>query len=123
MKRFVQSAATAAAGCALVVSGAGIASAGGGVAQQGGHERAGHAQYIQQSYGGHKHRHGHHGHGGGNSAVAKGVATRSPGFLSGNVIQVPINIPINACGNSLNILALLNPAFGNHCVNGSFGGK
>ncbi|MFE0189877.1 chaplin [Streptomyces sp. NPDC059008] len=122
MKRFVQSVATAAAGCALVVSGAGIASAGGGVPQQGGHERAGHVQYIQQSYGGHKkHRHGHHR--AGNVAVAKGYAKGSPGFLSGNVIQVPINIPINACGNSLNLFALLNPAFGNRCVNGSIGGK
>lgn len=52
--------------------------------------------------------------------MAKGSAKRSPGFLSGNVIQVPINIPINACGNSINIFALLNPAFGNDCVNGSF---
>ncbi|MEU3299609.1 chaplin [Streptomyces sp. NPDC006678] len=49
---------------------------------------------------------------------ATGVATGSPGVLSGNVIQIPVHIPVNACGNSVNILALLNPAFGNTCVNG-----
>ena len=30
---------------------------------------------------------------------------------------MPINMPINVCGNSLNLLAALNPAFGNKCVN------
>ena len=48
---------------------------------------------------------------------AKGVAAHSPGVLSGNVIQVPIHIPINLCGNTVNGLALLNPAFGNACLN------
>ncbi|MFJ3310037.1 chaplin [Streptomyces sp. NPDC086549] len=46
-----------------------------------------------------------------------GVAANSPGVLSGNVIQVPITIPVNLCGNSLNVLAALNPAYGNACVN------
>ncbi|MEV5105868.1 chaplin [Streptomyces massasporeus] len=48
---------------------------------------------------------------------AQGAAAGSPGVLSGNVIQVPINIPINLCGNTINIVALLNPAFGNTCLN------
>ncbi|MGW0705274.1 chaplin [Streptomyces sp. NPDC002643] len=48
---------------------------------------------------------------------AKGAAIGSPGVLSGNVIQVPIHIPINVCGNSINIVGLLNPAFGNVCIN------
>ncbi|WP_328871499.1 chaplin [Streptomyces sp. NBC_00287] len=48
---------------------------------------------------------------------ANGVAVDSPGVLSGNVVQVPIHIPINVCGNTVNIIALLNPAFGNTCVN------
>ncbi|MFE6760732.1 chaplin [Streptomyces sp. NPDC057684] len=30
---------------------------------------------------------------------------------------MPINIPINICGNSLNAAAMLNPAFGNTCIN------
>jgi hypothetical protein len=49
---------------------------------------------------------------------AKGVAAHSPGVLSGNAVQVPIHIPINLCGNSVNILVgVLNPAFGNTCIN------
>jgi ChpA-C len=50
-------------------------------------------------------------------STAAGSASNSPGFLSGNVIQVPIHIPVNLCGNSINVIALLNPAFGNHCSN------
>ncbi|MFI9120207.1 chaplin [Streptomyces bikiniensis] len=50
-------------------------------------------------------------------ADAEGAAVGSPGVLSGNVIQVPIHIPVNVCGNSVNVIALLNPAFGNVCVN------
>ncbi|KOU57307.1 chaplin [Streptomyces sp. NPDC060334] len=50
-------------------------------------------------------------------AGAQGAAIGSPGVLSGNVIQVPIHIPINACGNSVSVIGLLNPAFGNTCIN------
>ncbi|MET9083034.1 chaplin [Streptomyces sp. NPDC004237] len=50
-------------------------------------------------------------------AGANGAAIASPGVLSGNVIQVPIHVPINVCGNSINIIALLNPTLGNTCVN------
>jgi hypothetical protein len=39
----------------------------------------------------------------------------SPGILSGNVIQVPINIPVNVCGNS--IVGSITTTFGNTCVN------
>ncbi|MEU3772418.1 chaplin [Streptomyces sp. NPDC032472] len=48
---------------------------------------------------------------------ATGAAVGSPGVISGNDIQVPISIPINICGNSLNVVGLLNPAFGNVCIN------
>ncbi|PWI41239.1 chaplin [Streptomyces sp. ICBB 8177] len=48
---------------------------------------------------------------------AGGAAVGSPGVLSGNVIQVPVDVPINVCGNSVNLIALLNPAFGNSCAN------
>ncbi|MFI5765018.1 MULTISPECIES: chaplin [unclassified Streptomyces] len=51
-------------------------------------------------------------------AGAQGLAAYSPGVGSGNLIQIPIHIPINACGNSINVIGLLNPAFGNTCVNG-----
>ncbi|WSU42799.1 chaplin [Streptomyces sp. NBC_01089] len=49
---------------------------------------------------------------------AEGAAIGSPGVLSGNVVQVPIDVPVNACGNSVNVIGLLNPAFGNTCGNG-----
>ncbi|WUN92446.1 chaplin [Streptomyces bobili] len=48
---------------------------------------------------------------------ANGAAIGSPGVLSGNVVQVPIHIPVNVCGNTINIIALLNPSAGNVCVN------
>ncbi|WP_424706044.1 chaplin [Kitasatospora acidiphila] len=51
------------------------------------------------------------------SAGAEGVAAHSPGVLSGNAIQVPVHIPINICGDSVNVVGLLNPAFGNTCIN------
>ncbi|MCY0963256.1 chaplin, partial [Streptomyces sp. H27-H5] len=42
---------------------------------------------------------------------------------SGNVVQVPIHIPINLCGNTVNVVGALNPAFGNTCINASGGHK
>ncbi|MFI6941496.1 chaplin [Streptomyces sp. NPDC050418] len=50
-------------------------------------------------------------------AGAQGAATDSPGVLSGNVVQVPVHVPVNVCGNTVNVIGLLNPAFGNTCVN------
>ncbi|ASY33546.1 MULTISPECIES: chaplin [unclassified Streptomyces] len=48
---------------------------------------------------------------------AEGAAIGSPGVLSGNLVQVPVHVPLNVCGNSINVIGLLNPAFGNACVN------
>ncbi|KUM90546.1 chaplin [Streptomyces pseudovenezuelae] len=56
-------------------------------------------------------------------AGADGTAVGSPGVLSGNVVQVPIHIPVNVCGNTVNVIGLLNPAFGNSCANISDGHK
>ncbi|MFF4105203.1 chaplin ChpH [Streptomyces sp. NPDC001903] len=50
-------------------------------------------------------------------AGAQGAAIGSPGVLSGNVVQVPVHVPVNVCGNTVNVIGLLNPAFGNTCVN------
>jgi LPXTG-motif cell wall-anchored protein len=50
---------------------------------------------------------------------AKGQAQDSPGVLAGNTVQAPLDVPVNACGNTANVAAGLNPAFGNKCVNGS----
>jgi hypothetical protein len=49
---------------------------------------------------------------------AHGAAAHSPGVLSGNVLQVPVHVPVNVCGNTVNVIGLLNPAVGNTCVNG-----
>ncbi|GAA0688576.1 hypothetical protein GCM10010193_48320 [Kitasatospora atroaurantiaca] len=53
-------------------------------------------------------------HGG---AQAEGAAVNSPGVASGNLIQVPVHVPVNVCGNTINVIGLLNPAFGNNCQN------
>ncbi|GGZ41330.1 hypothetical protein GCM10010387_39540 [Streptomyces inusitatus] len=50
-------------------------------------------------------------------AEAYGGASNSPGVASGNSVQVPVSVPVNACGNSVNAIALLNPSFGNNCAN------
>ncbi|MDQ1039758.1 hypothetical protein QFZ75_006174 [Streptomyces sp. V3I8] len=50
-------------------------------------------------------------------AGAQGAAVGSPGVLSGNVVQVPVHVPVNVCGNTVSVIGLLNPAFGNTCVN------
>ncbi|MFJ9441738.1 chaplin [Kitasatospora sp. NPDC101235] len=50
-------------------------------------------------------------------AGAEGVVANSPGVVSGNQIEVPIHVPINLCGNTINIVGLLNPTFGHHCLN------
>ncbi|MFF0436775.1 chaplin [Streptomyces sp. NPDC004327] len=53
-------------------------------------------------------------HGG---ADAQGRAVHSPGVASGNVVQVPVHVPVNVSGNTINVIGLLNPAFGNDAAN------
>ncbi|MBM7438158.1 MULTISPECIES: chaplin family protein [unclassified Streptomyces] len=55
------------------------------------------------------------GHGG---AGAHGQAVGSPGVVSGNLVQVPVSVPVNVVGNTVNVVGLLNPAFGNLGLNG-----
>lgn len=50
-------------------------------------------------------------------AGAEGAAVKSPGVLSGNLVQVPVHVPINLCGNTVSVIGALNPTFGNTCVN------
>ncbi|MEV7289562.1 chaplin [Streptomyces sp. NPDC093252] len=47
---------------------------------------------------------------------ASGGAQGSPGVVSGNSLQVPVTVPANLCGNTVNPIGLLNPAFGNGCA-------
>lgn len=49
-------------------------------------------------------------------AEAQATTSNSPGVLSGNSVQVPLDVPVNLCGNSVNAVALLNPAMGNGCA-------
>jgi hypothetical protein len=55
---------------------------------------------------------------GGSGARAEGHASGSPGLASGNSVQAPIEVPVNACGNSLSVVGLGNSSMGNGCVNG-----
>ncbi|MBN0048968.1 chaplin [Streptomyces actuosus] len=50
-------------------------------------------------------------------AGAAGAAVKSPGVGSGNLGQVPVHIPVNVVGNTVNGIAGLNPAFGNTGAN------
>ncbi|WP_431985303.1 chaplin [Streptomyces qinglanensis] len=44
---------------------------------------------------------------------AQGQAVNSPGVGSGNLVQAPVHVPANVTGNSVNVVGVLNPAFGN----------
>ncbi|MFB6677171.1 chaplin [Streptomyces sp. NPDC056390] len=50
-------------------------------------------------------------------AGAHGDAAGSPGVVSGDAVQAPVHVPVNLCGNTVDVIALLNPAFGNACAN------
>lgn len=50
-------------------------------------------------------------------AGAHGAAVGSPGVLSGNLLQVPVHVPVNVCGNTVDVIGVLNPVFGNTCEN------
>ncbi|MFG2352328.1 chaplin [Streptomyces sp. NPDC048521] len=56
-------------------------------------------------------------------AAADGSAAGSPGLVSGNGIQLPVHVPVNLCGNTVNVVGLLNPAVGNTCANTGGAGK
>ncbi|WP_406369428.1 chaplin [Streptomyces sp. NBC_00647] len=54
-------------------------------------------------------------------SAADGTAAGSPGLISGNTVQLPVHVPVNVCGNTLNVAGLLNPAAGNRCAHRSDG--
>ncbi|MDX3095762.1 chaplin [Streptomyces sp. ME01-24h] len=121
MKRFSKAVALTVATGALVLGSATTALASGydGGGKGGGHGYGkGYGKSYGKSYGRGR---GFDGYGfgrGRGGANARAIAFGSPGFLSGNVIQVPINAPLNVCGNGLNGLGFLNPVAGNVCING-----
>lgn len=50
-------------------------------------------------------------------SMSDGDTAGSPGVVSGNTIQLPVHVPVNVCGNTVNVVGLLNPAAGNTCGN------
>lgn len=50
-------------------------------------------------------------------STAEGGSAQSPGVLSGNTVQAPVHVPVNVCGNTVDVVGALNPAFGNKCAN------
>ncbi|UWE13403.1 chaplin [Actinacidiphila bryophytorum] len=52
-------------------------------------------------------------------ATADSSAHGSPGVLSGNSVNIPVEAPVNVCGNSVDVAALLNAVSGNSCANGA----
>jgi hypothetical protein len=51
-------------------------------------------------------------------AGAGATASDSPGVLSGNVVEIPMHLPLNLCGDSIGLVGLLSPSADNGCVNG-----
>ncbi|WP_352244132.1 chaplin [Lentzea sp. NBRC 105346] len=50
-------------------------------------------------------------------AYAPGDAWDSPGVVAGTNIKAPIHVPVNVCGITVNVVGILNPAYGNTCMN------
>ncbi|QKV95703.1 chaplin [Streptomyces sp. NA02950] len=48
---------------------------------------------------------------------ANGGATMSPGAVSGNNVQVPVKVPVNACGNTVTVIGGLNMTSPTPCAN------
>ncbi|MFD7710461.1 chaplin [Streptomyces sp. NPDC059786] len=54
-------------------------------------------------------------------STADGASAGSPGVISGNTVQLPVHVPVNVCGNTVDVVGVLNPAMGNGCANTSGG--
>lgn len=50
------------------------------------------------------------------NVAVSAIGGDSPGIVSGNGVQAPVNVPINLCGNTINVIGLLNPAADNECI-------
>ncbi|MFC5254512.1 chaplin, partial [Streptomyces cinereospinus] len=49
-------------------------------------------------------------------STASGATKESPGVSSGSTAEVPVGVPVNACGDTVDGAAGLNAAFGDTCV-------
>lgn len=70
------------------------------------HSAGDHSQEADAQSGGHSY-----------GATAEGRTEGSPGVLSGNSVKIPVEVPVNVCGNSVGAVALLNAVSGNSCAN------
>jgi hypothetical protein len=43
------------------------------------------------------------------AAAFMGTAAAAP-------VQVPVHVPVNTCGNTVLVIGVLNPAYGNQCL-------
>jgi hypothetical protein len=50
-------------------------------------------------------------------ACATAVTDHSGGILSGNIVQAPVNVPVNACGNTVNAGVISSTESGSSCTN------
>ncbi|MGW2616438.1 chaplin, partial [Streptomyces sp. NPDC001500] len=50
---------------------------------------------------------------------AEGAAKEAPGVLAGNHGQAPAHVPVNVCGDAVDVVAALDPAFGAGCADAS----
>ncbi|MFF1543982.1 chaplin, partial [Streptomyces sp. NPDC058291] len=50
---------------------------------------------------------------------AEGAAKEAPGVLSGDHVRTLVRVPANACGDSVDVVAALDPAFGDSCADRS----
>jgi hypothetical protein len=50
-------------------------------------------------------------------SAAKGMVAGSPGFPGGDAVHIPASMPLTICGDSIDVIALFNPALGNICEN------
>lgn len=51
----------------------------------------------------------------GGDAIATGSTSHSGGILAGNAVDAAVSVPVNACGNQLDLLAFADRADGSRC--------
>jgi hypothetical protein len=49
---------------------------------------------------------------------ASGTVQGSPGVLTGNIVQAPVDISVNACGNSVDLGGVVDSTKSNTCTSG-----
>ena len=58
---------------------------------------------------------------GSGGAASNAQTDHSGGILSGNIVQAPVNVPVNACGNDVNAVTMQSTESGSDCENSAEG--